>query len=745
MILIFDVIVWFLLGKYLEKKEVIHGKISFLLAIYFFIILKSILLGIFLGLFNLYFANIIITSSIIINIFFLGFFFFKKEIFGKSDFKINFKPKINDIIFRIFVIITSILIYNTIPFGGDELMYHMPISVELLQKWSWMSDLGLSYYWHNNIWQWYPKNLYFIIDYFFVNFPTIIGIQIFSIFSFLFFTLALLKFFTFFYKEDKIENKNLIYLTTTVALTIPVTFLNFFVKWDVILMGILILFIYNLLIFKNPYFLSILFVLILGLKITGIFLAGVIGISYLIFSFIKDKKSLWNNIKSLFNKKFIIFTIIIFTIGLYSYIFNFIKFDNFLYPINRIQTDDTIAKDWTLQFSAIHYFKDLIYSSVSNWPSMKNLENTGFTDGIYNYDRWLGIMGFFMILGICIFFCLTKKWNKLNLFIIILLFTFFLLSLSKTSILFGHRYQIFIYSLLVWITCYYLYQFFKNKSFFIFWVIIFINIFLSYKNIWIYGLPWSWLSQLQYFTTSNYCEKITKIWDLTRDYYVNGWKYICENTKNKNILLVNQTFNLYDYWKNFDNKLYNNVFQNKNDFKKFLEEKSIDYIITSNKNNLYGKYGIENNSFYTDTFSANDETILFCSDKLNNTKISKIELWYKINRPNDIKVEFGINDLSQTITLDWERSEIDTKNTEIKNICLSIFNKPEIFDNKFKIIDFSDIIAHSEEWKKIHLTWKEFKFKNFAIEDKWLESLGYQKVLTDNFKDFDFMYIWKKQ
>ena len=55
-------------------------------------------------------------------------------------------------------------------------MYHMPISIELLQKGGWKNDLGLSFYWHNNIWQRYPINLYFVIDYFYSHIHTIVGI-----------------------------------------------------------------------------------------------------------------------------------------------------------------------------------------------------------------------------------------------------------------------------------------------------------------------------------------------------------------------------------------------------------------------------------------------------------------------------------------------------------------------------------------------------------------------------------------
>jgi hypothetical protein len=106
----------------------------------------------------------------------------------------------------------------------------MPISIELLQKGGWKNDLGLSFYWHNNIWQRYPKNLYFVIDYFYSHIHTIVGIQLSGIFSFLFFLTALCRLVSFLYRNSEIKNKILLYLTLLLCITTPVVFLHFFVK-----------------------------------------------------------------------------------------------------------------------------------------------------------------------------------------------------------------------------------------------------------------------------------------------------------------------------------------------------------------------------------------------------------------------------------------------------------------------------------------------------------------------------------
>lgn len=743
--LVLDLFVGFYLSQVLSQKKYIDGNLSRCLIVFLFIIIKAVLLGIILWLFNQYFTDNIIWGSIIINLLCLGFMLFQK---GSPWLKGVFKFKIGwqECILGIVLLIFGILIYNTIPFWWDELMYHMPISIELLQKGGWKNDLGLSFYWHNNIWQRYPKNLYFVIDYFYSHIHTIVGIQLSGIFSFLFFLTALCRLISFLYRNSEIKNKILLYLTLLLCITTPVVFLHFFVKWDTLLMWLLLLFIYVLLSSCNLYILSILFALIMGFKIMGIFYIGVIWIAYLMYLMFLWKKQFFLFFEKVLNIKFLLFSLVISIIWLYSYIFNYIKFDNFLYPMNIIRVDDTVVKEGTLKFSLTYYLKDFIFNSMSNGDAMKKLESTLIDDWIFNYDRGLWWMWFFMLLGVCLFFFLKERRSKISIFTITLFFSFFLLSLTKTSILFGHRYQIFIYVMLIWLAVYFLYQIFKQKVYYFLWFLIIINCFSVYKNVGIYAREGSGSEQLKYLTTHNYCHKLGYLWDLTRDYYVRGREYLCNNTSNAKILLVNQVFNFYTYGKFFNNVVSNFVFQNKTDFSNFLEKNSIDYIITSNKNNLYGKFGINENSIYMDTFSANDETLLFCSDQLKGEKIDHFSISYKINRPLDMEVVFGVNDLSETIALNGEKKTLLVKNKDISNMCFSLFDNPKKrFDNELKKVEDIEIIAKTLSGENKRVVVSNFRFQNYAIEDIRLDELWYKKVFVDNFADSDYMYIWKRE
>ena len=193
---------------------------------------------------------------------------------------------------------------------------------------------------------------------------------------------------------------------------------------------------------------------------------------------------------------------------------------------------------------------------------------------------------------------------------------------------------------------------------------------------------------------------------------------MCNNTSNAKILLVNQVFNFYTYGKFFNNVVSNFVFQNKTDFSNFLEKNGIDYIITSNKNNLYGKFGINGNSIYMDSFTANDETLLFCSDQLRGEKIDYFSISYKINRPLDMEVVFGVNDLSETIVLNGEKKTLLVKNKDISNMCFSLFDNPKKrFDNELKKVEDIEIIAKTLSGENKRVVVPNFRFQNYAIED----------------------------
>jgi hypothetical protein len=199
---------------------------------------------------------------------------------------------------------------------------------------------------------------------------------------------------------------------------------------------------------------------------------------------------------------------------------------------------------------------------------------------------------------------------------------------------------------------------------------------------------------------------------------------LCNNTSNAKILLVNQVFNFYTYGKFFNNVVSNFVFQNKTDFSNFLEKNGIDYIITSNKNNLYGKFGINGNSIYMDSFSANDETLLFCSDQLKGEKIDHFSISYKINRPLDMEVVFGVNDLSETIALNREKKTLLVKNKDISNMCFSLFDNPKKrFDNELKKVEDIEIIAKTLSGENKRVVVSNFRFQNYAIEDIRLDEL----------------------
>lgn len=756
MILIFDLIIWFLIWFHLENAKRINWKISILIAITFFIILKSIILWIFLWLLNVFYDNILIISSLILNIIF-GIFLIKKWIPNKEYIKDFFYFSKEKYICNLIFIIIWLLIYNVIPFWWDELMYHLPISIELLNKWWWLNDLWLSNYWHNNIWQWYPKNLYFVIDYFFSNIKNIIWIQIFWVFSFFAFLFSLIKIIEYFINKNNINNIQINYFILFLIITTPVIFLHFFVKVDTLFFSIVLLFIYNLLIFSNLYLICILFFLIISFKITWIFIAWIIIIAYLIYNIIFETKSIKTKIKKIFNMKFILYFIITWIVFLYSFIYNQIKNWNFLYPINIIKTDNSIYQEWNITFWLLNYFKDMVYSSVTNWDSMKIAVNTFYFDWIYNYDRWLWFMWILMIIWIILTFFYWKKTPKKNFFIIILLFTFITLSLTKLSILFWHRYQIFIYSLLIIISSISLMKILKNKIYYLLTFMVLLNLYNSYWYIWAFKEKWSSLQQLSKITTRDYCEKIKYIWDISRDDYRNWWKYICENISWKNILLVNQTFNFYTYWKYFDNKIYNNVLFNKNEFEKFIKEREISYIITSNKNNLYWKFWVENNYIYKDSFDSNDETLIFCSNK-KFKNIKSIDLLYALKWNKDVEFYFWINNFSKSMLLNWEEKltknpkniyeknlKINLINENIENICINMFDNPKVsFDNSIKAIFFYKIEIIDKTWKKFYLDPKDFSYVDYAIEDIWLRNLWFKKIFTDNFNNLDYMYIWKK-
>lgn len=738
--LIFDIIIGLLLGIFFINKKYLESLLSVFINTFFFIILKAVLLWIVLGFFYEYNSYAVEIWSFIIN--FMIFIFL---IFNFKYLKI---PRIELNILQWFIVffilcIISLGIYNIIPYGWDELMYHLPISIELLNKWSWMSDLWLTYYWHNNIWQWYPKNLYFLIDYFFVSFwKTIIWIQVFGIFAFLFFFSVLYKIQRFLFEKNNINDNNLILLTSFLSLTLPVIFLHLFVKVDIVFFSLILLLIYNLLIFGNIFFITLLIFLIIWFKIIGIFFVWVIWISFLIYSLIYEKNNLVFFLKKI-SFSFILFLISGIIIFLYSFIYNYFFHWNILYPINIIKTDNSSSNNL---FWLIYYLRDYIFNDYWNF-NIKNQILNYYNLWTYNYDRGLWIMWLIMILGIIFLWFFKKTFHKKYSFIWILLVIFLFLSFNKLNLLFWHRYQIFLYVLFINAFVSGLYIIFKKNTtplYIILLIIISFNVINFYPYIWAFTQKNSWQEQLMSLTTKNYCDKVKKIWDISRDDYRNAWNYVCDNIENKNILAINQVFNFYLYGKNFNNTLYNKVFFNKQDFYNFIMENKIDYILTSNKNNLYTKFWNDNNSFYSNSTDSNDETILFCSNQ-KYSDIKNIYIEYNIDRNDDVIYNFWINNFDKNIILNWKNNINLELNNKIENLCFMIFDNPKkSIDNKIKTIKFSNIQLINNKGARINLTTSDFSFIDYSIEDIWLIEKGYKKIFSDNFNNLDYFYIWNK-
>lgn len=740
MILIFDIIIWLLLGIFFINKKYLESLLSVFINTFFFIILKAVLLWIVLWFFYQYNSSNIETISFIINLIIFVFLIFNFKYLKIPRTELNILQWF--IVFFILCII-SLGIYNIIPYWWDELMYHLPISIELLNKWTWMSDLWLTYYWHNNIWQWYPKNLYFVIDYFFVSFEkTIIWIQAFGIFAFLFFFSVLYKVQKFLLEKNNINNWNITLLTTLLSLTIPVVFLHLFIKVDIVFFSLILLLIYNLLFFGNIFFITVLIFLIIWFKIIGIFFVLIIWISFLIYSMIYQKNDLIDFIKK--NRiHFILYFLLGSPIFLYSFIYNYFYYENILYPINIIKTDNSSSGNF---FWLFYYLRDYIFNDYWNY-NIKNQILNYYNGWTYNYDRGLWIMWFLMALWVALFWIFKKNFHKSYAFIVILLIVFLLLSFNKLNLLFWHRYQIFLYVFFVNIFVYSIYVLLKKNTYILYPLlisIIWINIISSYFYIWAFTQKKSWQEQLVSFTTKNYCDKIKKIWDISRDDYRNGWSYICNNIKNKNILAINQVFNFYLYWKDFDNNIHNKVFFNKHDFYDFTVKNKIDYILTSNKNNLYTKFWNDNNSFYSNSTDSNDETMVFCSNQ-KYSDIKNIYIEYNIDRNDDLIYNFWINNFDKNIILNWNTKSSLNINSKIDNICFMIFDNPKkSIDNKIKTIKFNKIQLINNTGNIINLSTFDFSFIDYAIEDLWLVESGYKKIFTDNFNNLDYFYIWNK-
>ncbi|HRI36182.1 MAG TPA: hypothetical protein PK765_03840 [bacterium] len=140
------------------------------------------------------------------------------------------------------LILLSLGIYNTIPFGGDELMYHLSITVEMLHHGGWTMDLGLSHYWHNDIWQWYPKHHYFVMGYLLaLAGMSIVGVQIAGILAMLLFALATARLLSLLFEDAGIEYGPWLGLSTVLTLSIPVVFLHFFVRGDTFLHALILI------------------------------------------------------------------------------------------------------------------------------------------------------------------------------------------------------------------------------------------------------------------------------------------------------------------------------------------------------------------------------------------------------------------------------------------------------------------------------------------------------------------------
>ncbi len=744
MILIFDIIVWLLLWFYLCNKKYIAWKLSILLTPFLFIVIKSILLGIFLWLYYKYNKDFIIQYSFLIN-YVVSLFLLINIKFLKI--KNIFEFNLQTVFSAIFLGITSILIYNVIPYGWDELMYHLPISIELLKKWSWMSDLWLSHYWHNNIRQWYPKNLYFVIDYFFVIFKqTIVWFQVYPVFALFWFFLSALKIFRYFFIKNEILNKDIALYSWVLACSIPVIYLHLFIKVDILFFSVVLLLIYNLLNFVNIYFVIILFFLILWLKIIGIYILWVIWISFFTYLLIFERQKFKDIFKLIYKNifKIIIFSILIWWIFSYSFLYN-AKFNwNFFYPVNIVHFADS---GWYISLFWIrNYLRDFIFSDYWNYISLKSWLLTYMNIWAYNYDRWLWVMWFFFIVWIILYFLFwNKKQDKTNYFIYVLWIVFVWLSFSKLNILFWHRYQIFIYVLLTFVLVYALYSFNKKYYKFAIFIIIWANLILSFPYIWSFAEKYYGFKQMYKITTPNYCDKLDNIWDISRDDFRDWWKYLCKNIEKKNILTINQSFNFYLYWKNFDNNLFNELFYSKIEFENYIKEHKIDYIITWNRNNLYTKYWINKNTFYTNSTDANDEITNFCK-KSNYENIIWLNIDYKLTNKDDVKFNFWLNNYNNSFILDWKNTKFSFPKTQINNLCLSIYDTPtKSLNNDLKKITINSLqlITESNEKINIDLTW--FKFEKKAFEDYWLDDLWYKRVFSDDYNKIDYFYIWKKE
>lgn len=271
-----------------------------------------------------------------------------------------------------------------------------------------------------------------------------------------------------------------------------------------------------------------------------------------------------------------------------------------------------------------------------------------------------------------------------------------------------------------------------------------LNISLLVPFIWWFWEKWSWVNQLYNKTSSDFCDKIMHIWDISRDDYRSWWKYICQNIENKNILSINQVFNFYLYWKNFDNKIYNKLFFNKDEFLNFLKNYDINYIITSNKNNLYSNFWIDKNKFFANSTDYNDESTMFCKN-IDYKDIVWVDLKYSLEWTNDVIFNFWINDFEKNIILKWDKTSLKFNEIDIKNLCLTIFDTPKkSLNNKTKYVKFDNIELKKSDWNKIKIDISWFSFRDYAIEDVWLFKNWYKKIYVTESNEIDYFYLWSK-
>ena len=745
--LILDVFVGFCIAnKVQERMEGVTY--PFLLSIiFFFMVVKAVVIWIILWFFSIFFVKNIVLISFVLNAVLIIFFLIKWNL---SLLKIIELKKISlvNVLFSIFFLFLCIVIYNIIPYWWDELMYHLPITLELLNKWSWISDLWLNAYRYNDVWQRYPKNLYFVIAYFFSHIPNIIWFQVFGVFSFLFFLLNTKILLSKFLKDEK---NNVSDRALLLILTIPVVFLHATVKVDVLLFSLLNLFIYLLFEWgknKNSIFymifLLLLFFLIIWFKIISPFFLWVIICSFFIFQLIQNgKDSFISLFSSFFKIKIIFISCFIGCFFLYSYIANWIIHGDFLYPINNVKFDDNGSK--SLSFWPTHYFKDFIISNYENYSIIKNWGTNIIFRWVYNFERWLWLMGILMVLGLILSLFHKKERETYEIFIYIVLAIFIFFSFNRLNILFWHRYQIFIYVLLTFIFVKKIIDIFEKKYKYIFLVVFLCNIVIWYPYIGSFIKKWDSLKQLFIRTRVNYCSKIDNLGDLGTNHFKKARKFFCDNISEKNIYLKRQNFNFYFYGKLFDNRLFNSIMNNKADFQKYIEKKNIQIAVTSNKNNLWGFFENNNQSFSTN-FSINDTNVLFCN-KFPFENIQKIHISYENIDPNDLIVNLWINDFEENLVLDknvWDL-EYSLQSNSIRNICFNLMNvHKRTVDADIEVIKFLKLYLIWLNWEKIILKTEDFSLENYEIEDKWLEQLWFNVIFTEDYLD-DKVFIRKKK